>query len=144
LKAKNQSLQVSTAVGLLVLLGFITIFVLVRSPRNVPPPDEVLAAHESGLYYIEAETLARPLLPAPSARWSHLVLDEGTGCRPIANGIWQAAGTVAFEGKTIPWEIFFVPEKQTLIFAKVGERQSGDPEALSRMTRHSPPGHGSF
>jgi hypothetical protein len=81
------SLLCSLAVGLLVLLATISLAVVASAPRSMLPPAVILAAHESGLYAIDAEIMAKRLLPDLTARWTR----AGANCFPVGNGSASAA-----------------------------------------------------
>jgi len=125
---------------LVFLLVVISITVMESSPKpyNSEQKQRILEAHEAILYFIDAEIMAKRLFPDPSARWSHYILDGGSGCRTHDNKYWLAYGTVEIQPNLLPqrlsWAVCFVPGDQAPVFVRVGDMQSGDLTAALRMT----------
>ena len=117
--------------GLGVILVAIGVTVAVTPAQPQLPAEQVLAAHESGLYFLEGESMAKRLLPDPQAHWSKLILDPKTDCRRAGHGIWYAGGLVSqptSDGsrQISPWRVLFVPGSGAPLYARVGEIESGD------------------
>jgi len=87
LKREKEQSYISIALGLVFLLVVISITVMESSPKpyNSEQKQRILEAHEAILYFIDAEIMAKRLFPDPSARWSHYILDGGSGCRTHDN-----------------------------------------------------------
>jgi hypothetical protein len=138
----------SIACGLVFLFVIISITVLESSPEPQNPQQQqrLLEAHEAIMYFIDAEIMAKHLFPNPSTRWSHYILDAGSACGPIGNGVWYARGTVEVQTNLLPyrlpWEVCFLPDGRVPLYAQVGDTQSGDLNAALRMAGYSEHGRG--
>jgi hypothetical protein len=114
---------------------------VLNSPPVLPRTPELmqlrLQQHESGYYFLEAETLAKRRLMNPAARWAHYGIDSTSRCGALKNGVWFAEGRVEVpdeEGQMVPasWEVCFLPDTRSPLYVRVGNLQSGDLEAAKR------------
>ena len=120
---------------LVVIFALILVSVLESAPKPKTPPEQqqLLEVHESILYFIDAELMAKQIAPDPSLRWSHDLVDNHTGCTVIGNGVWYARGTIA--GGSDPsaapsdWEAYFLAEGRVPLFVRVGNMGAGDERA---------------
>jgi len=139
LKAETKELTLAILGGLLVLFVYISLAVLGLSPNPKTPEENqtMLEGHQSGMYFIEAEIMAKKLWPNPSSRWSHEVTDADTGCQPLGNGIWFAHGTVmeqtADSLRLWPWQVYFCPATQVPLYLQVADLHSGDKSSTLRQ-----------
>jgi hypothetical protein len=135
LKREN-ALPGETWVGLLLLLIILAVAVATTAPKFKTPEEQakLLRAHEDGLYFIEAELMAKKLFPDPAYRWSVPLNDGGkTRCSFAGNGVWYACGTISAEPGRQPtppvWQMFFVPETHELLFMRLGHLATGNAQA---------------
>jgi hypothetical protein len=126
----------ATCLGMFLLLIAVIIFVALRNPPQMPF-DNMLKMHLSTQYFIDAKQILRPQVHGTVDQWSRQWFDPNTDCREIGNGVWYAFGTVdtrTTDGLTQhqPWGLFFVAETRTLLYAKIGDTESGDIEQVKK------------
>ena len=143
----RESLAGPLAFGLLVLLVTISITAFETGPSNPTSPEEIklrLEGQDSYLYFIEAELMVKKQLPIPAEKWSHIGLDEGTGCAPLGNDIWYARGQASLPmppkgPQDYQWEILFSVETHKPLFIKMGDFHWGDFNAALLAARRVEP-----
>jgi len=142
----QDTLYLAVSLGMLILLITVMALVAVRAPDSPSTPDTInpwLKMHYSLYYFIEAESLVKPLIQAPVEKWSRQFYDANTGCIEIGNGVWYACGmvdTTPSRGLTVhqPWVIYFVAETATPLFSKVGDMESGDLTQAQQLAQSKP------
>ena len=124
------------AVGQLVLFGFL-VYVVEDAGPYFPTTRHEAAQRvkdlDAGLYFLQAESLAKKKFTVRSSRWSHFLLDADSTCREVDNGAWLAKGWLEVPG-TVPhdtWEVLFYPDTDTPLFIKVGDREFGNGNAAA-------------
>jgi len=126
------------------------IFVLETAPGGQDTPEQIeqrVQGRRTVLYFHDAETMAKQFFKNPAARWSHFILDDGSLCFPVGNGVWYSQGTIdvpADSGMadTYHWMELFLPNSHTPLFIKIGDTNWGDYDAALRQAGLSDPSRG--
>jgi hypothetical protein len=142
----RHNLQLATSMGLLALLLLAVSLVVERASEIPSDPASItqwVKWHVSTLYFMEAMTLVKPLVKTPVESWSRQLVDPGTGCAELGNGIWYAEGIVdtrSDDGRTIhqDWKICFVADTCTPLYSKVGNLESGDMNQALKLAQTKP------
>ena len=101
-------------------------------------PESVTFAHQramlldqrASMYFMEAQTMAKPFLQAPYGHWSRYTRGAWSGCQYLGHDVWRACGTIEVQENDSPqslyWEVYFLPDDQKPLFIRVGKATSGD------------------